>query len=225
VDVTKAVAGRAKAMLGYAKIRAPFDGIVIARRVNTGEFVQPSGGKGEWLFTVARLNPMRAVISIPEADAALLDLGKSAVTLQVPALTGPALPGPLKITRNSWALDPTSRSLRAEVDLPNKDGRLRPGMYLHARIVNPTAEHWTLPTSAVIKKDDGMFCCQIDEMGKVIYRRVQVGRGDGERIEILRCQKVASTTEWDELTGNETFAVRPSGLLDGATVRMMATPK
>ncbi len=218
VDVKRAEADRTETMLGYAKIRAPYDGIVVARRVNTGDFVQPNGGKGEWLFTVARLDPVRVVITVPEVDAGRILLDKAEVKLNVPALIGQGLTGPYKLTRTSWALDPGTRTLRTEIDIPNKDGRLRPGMYVYAKISNPSPENWTLPATAVVKQGDVMNCYQIDEQGKATRMTVQVGRSDGNFIEVMRWQKRDATSQWEDFTGTGTFAVRPSGLTDGQTV-------
>lgn len=216
VDVTKAEAGRAETMLGYAKIRAPYDGIVVARRVNTGDFVQPNGGKGEWLFTVARLDPVRIVISVPEVDAGRIQVDKASVKLNVPALVGQGLTGPFKITRTSWALDPGARTLRTEIDIPNKDGRLRPGMYVYAKISNPRSACWTLPAAAIVKQGDTMYCFQIDEAGKIARKPVQVGRSDGSRMEVLRWQKHG---QWEDFSGDGIFAVPASGLTDGQAVQ------
>jgi len=218
VDVTKAEADRAETMLGYAKIRAPYDGIVIARRVNTGDLVQPIGGKSEWLFTVARLDPVRVVISVPEVDAGRIQIEKAEVKLNVPALIGQGLSGSYKLTRSSWALEPGTRTLRTEIDVPNIDGRLRPGMYVYAKISNPSQECWTLPASAVIKQGDAMVCYQIDSQGKAMRKAVQVGRSDGAIIEVLHWQTQDSPPRWEAFSGDATFAVRASGLSDGQLV-------
>ena len=219
VDVRKAEADGSETMLGYAKIRAPFDGIVIARRVDTGAFVQPTAAKGDWLFTVARVDPVRIVINVPEADAGLINIEKADVKISVPALSDPVLIGRIKITRTSGAMEPGARTMRMEIDFPNNDGRLRPGMYVYAKILNPSPERWTLPLSAVVKQGDAMTCCQIDEQGKVTRKTVQVGRTDGTLIEVLRCQKKDSPSQWEEFSGDGTFAVRATGLKDGQTVQ------
>jgi HlyD family secretion protein len=225
IDVRKAEADRTETMLAYAKIRAPFDGIITARPVNTGDFVQPNGGKGEWLFTIARLDPVRVVITVPEVDVGRVQLDKAEVKLHVPALVGKELTGPYKLTRTSWALDPNTRTLRMEIDVPNKDGRLRPGMYVYAKISNPSPEAWTLPASAVVKQGDTMNCYQIDDQGKLTRRTVQIGRSDGVLTEILRIQKGDSASAWEEFTGEGVFAARASGLIDGQNVRKAKAEK
>jgi multidrug efflux pump subunit AcrA (membrane-fusion protein) len=215
VDVAKADALEAEAMLGYAKIRAPYDGVVTLLKAKTGDFVQPAGGQGDWLFKVARLDPVRVVIAVPEADADLVK-EKSEVILTIQALSGPTLSG--TVTRTSWALDAGARTLRAEIDLPNKGGRLRPGMYVYARIINQLPTGWTLPASAVAKQGDSTVCFLV-EGNKAVQRAVQVGRSDGQFVEVLKRQKSESSPEWSELTGTETIAARATGLTDGQFVQ------
>ena len=123
LDVARAAAGKQEALLDYAKIRAPYDGVVTFRKVNTGDLVQPNGS-ADWLFKVARLDPVRVVVAVPEADAGLVQDGLE-VTLAIPAASGMALTG--TVARTSWALESGSRTLRTEVDLPNKEGRLPRG--------------------------------------------------------------------------------------------------
>src|SRR5262249_49651823 len=74
-DVVRADARRAEAMLGFRSIRAPYDGVVTLRKVSDGDLVQPGGGKDDWLFTVAQMDPVRVVIVVPEADAELVTDG------------------------------------------------------------------------------------------------------------------------------------------------------
>jgi len=214
VDVTIADALRAEAMLRYAKIRAPYDGVVTMRKVSNGDFVQPAGGKGDWLFTVARLDPVRVVIAVPEADADLVR-DNASVQLSIKAAQGPLLEG--MVTRTSWALEPGSRTLRAEIDMPNKEGRLRPGMYVFAKIVNNLPEAWTLPVSALVKNDSAAACFLI-ESGNAVRVPVQVGRGDGQIVEILKWQKPGVSPTWEEFTGKEPIALKAAGLKDGQTV-------
>jgi len=216
VDVARSDALEAEAMLGYAKIRAPYDGIVTLRKVKTGDFVQPAGGQGDWLFRVARLDPIRVVIAVPEMDAELVK-DKSEVKLSIQALSGPGLSG--TVARTSWALDAGARTLRTEIDLPNKDGRLRPGMYVYAQIINQLSDGWALPTSAVVKHGDATVCFLV-EGGKAVRTPVQVGRSDGQFVAVLKRQKSASPPVWEEFTGNETVAARASGLTDGQSVQL-----
>jgi len=221
VEVAKADALEAEAMLGYAKIRAPFDGVVTWRKVNTGDFVQPAGGQGDWLFKVARLDPVRVVIAVPEADAELVK-EQSAVKLSIQALPGSSLSG--AVARTSWALEAGARTLRAEIDLPNKEGRFRPGMYVYAQIINQLSDGWTLPVSAVVKQGDSTVCFLI-EGGKAVRTPVQVGRSDGQLVAVLKRQKPGSPPVWEAFTGNEVVAARAAGLLDGQSIEVNSSGK
>src|SRR5207249_1307116 len=94
---------------------------------------------------------MRVRVEVPEGDAAWVNRGAEA-RIHVQVLKSYEFVG--AVTRTSWSLDRTARTLLAEVDVPNPEGKLRPGMYAYATI---TAEHpggWTLPASAVVTEGD-----------------------------------------------------------------------
>jgi len=216
VGVAKADALRAQAMLAYSKIRAPYDGIVTIRKVHTGNLVQPSGGKGEWLFSVARLDPVRVVMAVPEVDAELVEEGAK-VALDIRAAQRTPLRG--SVSRVSWSLDQGARTLRTEIDMPNKDGRLRPGMYAYAKIESQCPGCWTLPASAVVKQGDAMVCFVVAD-GKAARTPVQLGRSDGILVEVLKWQSTASPAAWQDWTGKELVADPAAGLSDGQTVHV-----
>jgi HlyD family secretion protein len=213
VEVAKADAEHAQVMVGYASIRAPYDGVVTARKVHKGTFVQPAGAQGDWLFRVARLDPVRIAVAVPEADAELV-ADQAEVQLHVQALPGPDLTG--KVARTSWALEPGARTLRVEVDAPNKDGRLRPGMYVFARIATQLPESWAVPTAAVVRQGETMVCFLIAD-GKAVRTPVRVGRNDGQFVQIDKRPKTGSPL-WEDFTGTEDVAVQAAGLTDGQAV-------
>jgi HlyD family secretion protein len=221
VEVARADALRSWAMLGYAKIRAPYDGVVTMRKANTGDFVQPDAAKGEWLFTVARLDPIRVVVAVPEADSELVR-EHCKVKLVVPALSNRALLG--TVCRTSWSLEQGARTLRTEIDLPNEKHQLRPGMYVYAYIEGQAAAGWTLPVAALAKQGEVMVCFLI-EGGKVLRTPIQVGRGDGQIIQVLKGQKLGSHAVWEAFTGTEMVAVRATGLVDGQSVLLDSSVK
>ena len=131
VEVAKAEVRRVEAMVRYTKIEAPFDGVVTRRNFDTGHLTMP-GASGDPLFVVARSDVVTVSVGVPEADAPLVGVGDAAeVRLQV--LDGRTFEG--KVTRTSWSLDPATRTLRAEIDLPNTDDALLPGLYAYATII------------------------------------------------------------------------------------------
>ena len=171
------------ALLNYLRIEAPFDGTVSERNADTGYFAQPGGGNQvPPLFTVVRTDRVRVFVDLMEMDAPLADAGDHA-TVHVQSLPGYDFPG--TVTRTSWALDPTTRTLRVEVDVPNEDGKLRPGMYAQVNIVLAEKENACIvPAAAVIDQDNGTWCL-VAENGKAMRQGVTVGLKSGNEVEIV----------------------------------------
>ncbi len=212
VNVAKAEARRLVAMLSYTQIRAPYDGIITKRKVNTGDLLNP--GRVEPLFMIARFEPLRLVVYVPETEAALVQ-EKTPIRLRVQAIKGLELKG--LISRTSWSLDPGARTLRAEIDLPNPGERLRPGMYVYASIEGTLPEAWTLPASAVVKQGDGLACFRLAD-GKLARTPVQAGHSDGKRIEVLKWQ--VSEGVWSVPTAENSIAQKASGLSHGMAITL-----
>jgi RND family efflux transporter MFP subunit len=218
LEVAKANRDYAKTMLQYAFIRAPYDGIVTRRNANAGDFVQPAatGAKGQPLFVVSQLDPVRVFVNIPGADANRIKDGDP-VSLRLQGAGGEPLQG--KITRNARALDAMSRTLRTEMDLPNSDGKLMPGMYVQATIVVQHANAWTLPVAAVLTEGD-QAVCYLAENGRVVRTPLQVGLRGGGLVEVVKKQVKAPSPgaedHWVDFTGEEEVAVGGAGsLADG----------
>lgn len=212
LDVSRADARRVDALRGYTRVKAPYDGVVTRRAVNTGDFVTADGKQG--LFAVARLDPVRVVVNVPEADAGLVEDGQEVrVTLQ--AVAGPPSVG--KVVRTSWSLEPGSRTLRTEVDLPNPGGKVRPGMYVSARLTVELPAEWAVPSAAVGKVNDEPVVYLV-EGGKAVRVSVQLHRGDGQFTQV-RLYKRPGASDWSEITGKEEIASPAAVLSDGQTVR------
>jgi len=216
LEVAKAAAQKAKVLVDYAVIRAPYDCVVTRRSVHTGDFVQTGSGRMESdsLFTVARLDPVRVVIHVPESDAALVN-EKGPVKLCVQALRYAEFSG--AITRTSWALESGSRTLRVEVDMPNREGKLRPGMYVYAKLTAALPESWIVPTPAVARQGDVTYCF-LEDNGKWARTVVQTGHNDGNRVEVLKRHAPGSTIQWQDWSGNEKIAAKVAGLTDGQMI-------
>jgi RND family efflux transporter MFP subunit len=218
--VAEAEAARLRSLLDYRYLRAPFAGVVTRRGVDTGHFVQPAGaGKTEALFTVVRLDTVRVPVDVPEADAALVTKGAKAVVV-IPALKGAEFSG--AVARTAEALDPGSRTLRVEIDLPNPDRKLRPGLYVYARITAEMPPAWVLPANAVVKQADQTVCFLYRD-GKAVRWPIQPGRTDGTWTEVIRKQNAESPGVWEDWTGQEDVLSGPAGTLtDGQVVQVAA---
>jgi RND family efflux transporter MFP subunit len=134
---TKAAEGTMRAQiaalavrLGETRIESPIDGVVSVRRLDPGALVGPPGGGA--IVTIVRMDRLRVFITMNEHDAAGVALGQSA-HVHLDALPGRTFGG--QVVRIAPSFDPTTRTLEAEVQLPNDSGELRPGMYGRGDIV------------------------------------------------------------------------------------------
>jgi RND family efflux transporter MFP subunit len=223
--VAKANRDYSKTMLSYTKIKAPFAGVVTQRNVNQGDFVQPAGTgeKGRPLYVVSQLDPVRVFVHIPGADAVLVKDGDS-VKLLLQGAGGEVLQG--KLTRNARSLNPLSRTLRTEIDLPNPEGKLLPGMYVQAMISVEHANVWTLPAAAVVTEGDQTFGYRVEE-GKAVRTLLQVGLKGGGLVELFKLGvKSGNDVRWEPIRGTEEFVTGViAGLTEGQRVRSARSEK
>ena len=171
-----------RALVQYATLRAPFAGVITRRFVDRGALVQASTSNNSPLLMVARTDTVRVFADAPEPDVPFVDRDDRAV-LEIPALPGETFAG--EITRFAEALDPSSRTMRTEVDFPNPDGRLRPGMYGTLTIALEThAEALTVPETAV-KREKTRSVVYVVAGDHAAERVVKTGLAADERVEIL----------------------------------------
>jgi len=205
VKVAQANLDYAHTMLHYRQIRAPFDGVVTQRNVNTGDFVQPAatGTRGQPLYVVDQFDPVRVFVNVPGADAAWVRNGDP-VSLRLQGAGGELFQG--KVTRNARALNPQERTLRVEIDVPNPQGKLLPGSFVQTSITVDHPNVWTLPAAAVATEGDQTFCFRVED-GKAVRTPLQVGLRGGGLVEVLKKQVQAPLPgeqgRWQDITGNE----------------------
>lgn len=210
LEVAKAEVKRVDALRGYMKIKAPFDGVVTRRAVNRGDYVK--GGDKTTLFRVARIDPVRVVVNVPEADAGLVAVGQE-VRL---TLAGGAAGEVGKVTRTSWSLEPGSRTLRTEIDVPNEKGQIRPGTYAYAKLTAELPAAWAVPAAAVGKVNDEPIIYLV-EGGKAVRVSVELLRGDGQFTQIRRYKKPGASG-WTDINGSEAIATPASAMTDGQPI-------
>jgi multidrug efflux pump subunit AcrA (membrane-fusion protein) len=216
VPVAKAEERRLAALVDYLTITAPYDGVVLARNVNLGDFVTPASGdpsQGQFslgvspsratpLYLLNRIDPVLFIIGVPEADAAYVAAGSRA-RVRVPALANHEFEA--RVTRTSWALNPTSRTLQAQVELPNPQGKFLPGMYAYGSVLIERSEVWALPVSAVTQIGNQTYCYLAVD-GKAVRTPVQTGVSDGTWVEVTgKLVRSAGSSEgiWERFDGTE----------------------
>jgi RND family efflux transporter MFP subunit len=228
LKVAEADRDHTQTLLQYTKVRAPFDGVVTGRRnINVGDFVQPAAaGKGESLFVVEKINPVRVFINLPELEAVWVRDGDVAL-IRVQSLQGQQFKG--TVTRRSKSLQPQNRTLRTEIDLPNDDGKLLPGMFVNATIIAEHKNVWALPATVVSTQGDQSFCYRVED-GKAVRTALLVGLRGSDFVEILKKQsnpaKAGDEVSWKDLSGEEIIvASDPSSLTDGQAINVSAGKK
>jgi multidrug efflux pump subunit AcrA (membrane-fusion protein) len=220
VKVAKAKEGRSRALLEYSQIRAPFSGIVTRRFVNEEQFVQPATGAGaQPLFVVVQSDRVRVFTKIPEVDALFIKNGMKA-RIQPLVIKDQDFSG--TVTRTSWSLHATERTLNTEIDLPNPAEKLRPGMYVTAvTIVAELPDRFTLPPAAVAGQGDQTHCFVVED-GKLVRTLVRIGLQDANWVEVLKkakSPKQGDEPQWENFTGEEAVVQgHLSALTDGQTV-------
>jgi RND family efflux transporter MFP subunit len=180
IAVARAEARRVAALLGYTRIVAPYDGVVIRRHVDTGALTVP-GPQGVPLFVVAHTDLVTAAVGVPELYAAEVNPGDRAL-IRLQALPGRTFEG--KVTRTADSLDARSRTLRVEIDLPNPEGTLHPGFYAYATIiVDERPDVLTLPATAIVREGEKASCIVV-RGGRAARQPIEVGLSDGTRVEV-----------------------------------------
>jgi multidrug efflux pump subunit AcrA (membrane-fusion protein) len=324
---------RIEAWVGYITLPAPFDGIIMERTANTGDFVMPAtgdpsampriphlspGDKAAPIYVVDRLDVVRIFVDIPERDAnfvhgsdlrlmpsvkdvrelptsgkdlvvlarlgdvlhfrifdssgkrpvdaderhltdkahqidklksvlkdmwadpRIFPLDKEKVAVALAAIFGPDRvpvgtkasvlvqayrdePIPATVTRTSWALNPKSRTLRAEIDLPNPGSQLLPGMYAYAKLTIERDGVRALPVSALTHSGERTYCWTYED-GHAVRTEIRTGVSDGEWVEVTNLQRPSGSANgesWEPVKGSEKVILGDLSILaDGAPVEV-----
>ncbi|HEX6998464.1 MAG TPA: efflux RND transporter periplasmic adaptor subunit [Gammaproteobacteria bacterium] len=193
--------------LAYATIEAPFDGIVTWRAIDPGDMVyeasSPKGGD-EPLLRVAKVDVIRVRTYVPERESAWVDVGDPA-TVTFDALPGEVFTG--QVARLSGALDPDTRTMQVEIDIPNDARRIRPGYYGATTIVlqsRPAA--LALPRAAVGFDAEGAHVYVVGAGDTARRVPITIGIESGDWIEVAA-----------GLAGDERVVVADGGVLADGT--------
>jgi multidrug efflux pump subunit AcrA (membrane-fusion protein) len=259
LEVAASEARRLQALVGYLNLPAPFDGIITGRNANTLDFVLPAtgdpssdthaphlspNGAAAPVYVVERTDVVRVFVDIPEREAKYVLPGTEATVL-IEAFDDDPISA--SVTRISWALNVRSRTLRAEIDLPNSgsklipenipeavqkslarvklpdtSGQILPGMYAYGNVVIERQGVWALPKSVLDYRDGKTFywTCQNNHAQRV---EVQTGVSDSDWIEIVKRRAMGTHLESWKSFDSSLAAIESddvSGLAEGTSVRI-----
>jgi len=175
---------RLEELESFKNVYAPFSGVLTRRNVDPGALIN-SGAQaaGRELFDMARVDPLRVYVSVPQAYAPDIKAGmKANVTLQ--EFPGQKFVG--TVVRTAEAIDLATRTLNTEVDVPNKDGKLLPGSFGQVHFATGTSvPRITIPVNAMLFRAEGPQVAVVDKDGKVHLHPITIGRDFGATLEIL----------------------------------------
>ncbi len=171
---------RLNEMQAYRVVKAPFDGVITLRNVDVGALVNIGN---TLLFRIAQTGTLRTYLNVPQADASFIRQGQPA-QLSVSNLPGRHFTG--FVARTANALDPASRTLLVEVQVPNADGALLPGMYAQVDLSSArTDPPLLIPSDALIVRADGTLAAVVGADHVVHLQKIEVGRDYGDRLEVI----------------------------------------
>jgi len=173
---------RLQELQSFARVVAPFAGTVTARNVEVGQLVSPGANGARPLFVLAQSDTGRVMLSVPEAVAAQLRAGSDA-EVAVASLGGAKFQG--KVVRTSGAVDEATRTMLTEVDVPNPNARLLPGMYAQVKLaVHNVEPGLLLPANALVVRSAGPQAVVLRD-GKAHFAKLELGRDLGPEVEVL----------------------------------------
>lgn len=177
----KATVQRLQDQLGYSRVIAPFDGIVTRRNIDIGTLIDAGGGS-RVLFTMAKSDPLRVHIYVPQGYSTQIKTGDK-VGITLTEIPGKIFEG--SIARTAGAIDTLTRTLQVVVDLPNPNGELLPGAYVQVAVkANGSGTGaLTIPSNALLFRPEGTRVAIVND-GKVHLQPVVIGRELGVDVEL-----------------------------------------
>ena len=195
----------------YALVVAPFDGVITQRNVDVGALVQGNANTGTFMFEIMQKNVIRVWVYVPQDAAFGVTPGVDAI-VRVPELPDHKFPG--KVTRIADALQSGTRTLLTEIDIPNPDGALPPGIYCSVELKVPRkTPSFTIPAEALLFNRNGLQAAVVKD-GKADIRTVRVARDLGTRVEVdagLRAGERVILNPPVTLVNGSKVQVRPLG--------------
>jgi RND family efflux transporter MFP subunit len=207
VMADQAIIHRLEALEGFKIVRAPFNGMVTARNTDLGDYI--AAGSGTQLFRMQQTSPLRVYVNVPQDFANLVKIG-TAGDLTLDEFPGRKFIG--QVTNTAKAIDPISRTLLTELQVPNETGELFPGAYALITLqVNDKTGLLTVPSNALLFRMEGTAMGVVDANGQVEIRKVTTNLNLGDRFEISQ-----GLSETDQVIMNPS-----DSLATGMTVKIL----
>lgn len=176
---------RLEELESFKRVYAPFSGVITQRNVDTGTLINAgNGGAAKELFDLSQIDPLRVFVAVPQNYSASIHIGQRAC-LELAELSGKKFCG--QVARTADSIDPATRTLKTEVDVPNASGTLLPGAYAEVHFdVKVAGNLLSLPVTALLFRPDGVMTALVSSDSKIELKRVVIGRDYGSTVEILQ---------------------------------------
>jgi RND family efflux transporter MFP subunit len=177
---------RLEEMESFKRVYAPFKGIITQRSVDPGTLINAGNGgsASREMFNLAQLDPIRAFVAVPQSYSPSIHVGMKAC-LSLTELTDRSFCGQVGRTANS--IDPNTRTLLTEVDVPNPSGTLLPGAYAEVHFdVKVTGQRLSLPINAILFRPDGTMAAIVGSDNRINLKKITIGRDFGNALEVLQ---------------------------------------
>jgi len=212
LEASRASVRQIEQLIAFGRVVAPYDGTITQRLVEVGNLVNAGAGSATTaLFELEATNPLLVYTNVPQPYAPSVHEGAD-VKVTVRQFPGRAFPG--KVRSTAGALDPTSRTLRTEVRVPNDKGELLAGMYGEVSIaVDVSHRVVQVPSSAILADARGIHVAVVDAKGQVHLAAVQLGLDNGTNVDVVSGLQ----------GGEQLIATPPSDAADGLQVQIVAS--
>jgi RND family efflux transporter MFP subunit len=174
---------RLKALQGFTRLSAPFDGVVTSRSAQIGALVVAGNASAQPLFTVSDMHRVRIYVRVPQGYSAAVKPGNTA-TLTLPEYPGRSFTATMTSSAN--AVDPQSGAVLVQLQAPNPDGALKPGAFAQVKFQVGAGQGnaLTLPGSAILYGNDGPTVAVVGNDGRVTVKPVTIARDEGATVQI-----------------------------------------
>ena len=183
-EAAKANLQQLEKIQGFQQILAPFAGKIAARNIDVGTLVTAgTGNSGTPLFSLVQSDVLRVYVFAPQENAPSIHEGLTAkIVLQ--EYPGQEFDG--KVTRTAGALDPQSRTMQVEVQVPNQQGKLYAGMYGQVKFLLPDDNApIVVPADAFVFRAQGPQVVTVTNDNRIHWQKISVGRDFGTQLEVL----------------------------------------
>lgn len=179
VASSQANLGRLREMQGYKQVKAPFEGVITVRNIDTGALINAGT---TLLYRIAQISTLRTYVNVPQADSDSVKAGQTA-KLTVSNLPGRTFMG--RVARTASSLDPATRTLLTEIQVPNTAGDLLPGMYADVDLNIPLLDPpMSIPADALVVRSDGTQVAIVRPDQTVHYQKIEIARDFGDHLQL-----------------------------------------